>query len=274
MLTKITFLGAGSAFSYDNGQNNLLIEMDEGTGTHKMLVDVGTQWHDMVYKVTGKKAMEILPEIDSIFITHIHADHVGGLEEIGFLSRFLPHIEKKKLYSPASILKELWDSTLRGGMESLDHGQLTEEEENSPIGINAYFKPSYLGDNQKIKIGQTTIEPFDTVHVTNRMSTKDSCGLWITTFSGKQVMFTSDTQFAPSQMKAKYRKADIIFHDCETCPIEFASEVHSHYEDLLTLPTEVREKMWLCHYNDGPKPDCVADGFAGWVTQGQVFDIV
>jgi uncharacterized protein YfaQ (DUF2300 family) len=75
-------------------------------------------------------------------------------------------------------------------------------------------------------------------------------------------------------MKAKYKKADVIFHDCETSPIEFASEVHAHYEDLKTLPDEVRAKMWLCHYQDGPKPDCVKDGFAGWVEQGQTFDFV
>lgn len=272
MLTKITFLGAGSAFSYENGQNNLLIEMDEGTKKHKMLVDVGTQWHDMVYKVTGKKSFEFLPEVDSIFITHIHADHCGGLEEVGFLSRFMPNIEKKKLYAPAQVLKELWTSTLKGGMESLDFGQLTEEEENNPIGLNAYFKPSYLADNDRIRIGQTTIEPFDTVHVTNRMGKKDSCGLWIKTFSGKNIMFTSDTQFAPSQMRFRYEKADVIFHDCETAP--FHSNVHAHYDDLKTLPANIKEKMWLMHYQDGAKADCEKDGFLGWVEQGQTFDFV
>jgi ribonuclease BN (tRNA processing enzyme) len=272
MLTKMTFLGAGSAFSYEHGQNNVLLQIDEGTKPHKMLIDVGTQWHDMVYKVTGKKAFEILPEIDSIFITHIHADHVGGLEEIGFLSRFLPHIQPKKLYAPAQVLKELWNSTLRGGMESLDYGQLTEEEENNPIGIKSYCVPSYLADNDKIKIGETTIEPFDTVHVTNRMGKKDSCGLWITTFSGKKIMFTSDTQFAPSQMKFRYEKADEIFHDCETAP--FPSNVHSHYNDLKTLPKEIKGKMWLMHYQDGDKPDCTKDGFLGWVKQGDSFDFV
>ena len=30
--------------------------------------------------------------------------------------------------------------------------------------------------------------------------------------------------------------------------------------------------MWLYDYQDGEKPDCNADGFLGWVQQGQVFD--
>jgi hypothetical protein len=30
--------------------------------------------------------------------------------------------------------------------------------------------------------------------------------------------------------------------------------------------------MWLYDYQDGDKPDCKAEGFLGWVQQGQVFD--
>jgi hypothetical protein len=30
--------------------------------------------------------------------------------------------------------------------------------------------------------------------------------------------------------------------------------------------------MWLYHYQDGPLPDAKADGFAGFVNQGQTFE--
>jgi ribonuclease BN (tRNA processing enzyme) len=272
MLTKLTFLGAGSAFSYDHGQTNAILSIDEGNSYHNMLIDCGTQWHDMIKKATGKKAFEYLPEINSIFVTHLHADHVGGLEEIMFLCRFIPGLGKKKIYGKAPVVKDLWDKVLRGGGESLDYGQLTEEEEDGLISLKSYFKPSYLADNDKIKIANTTIEPFDTVHVTNRMGTKDSSGLFITTFSGKKIMYTGDTQFAPNQMMFKYEKADHIFQDCETAP--YPSKVHAHYNDLKTLPEEVKAKMCLMHYNDGDNPDCVKDGFAGWVEQGQEFKFV
>ena len=272
MNTKIKFLGAGSAFSYENGQNNILIEIEDGATTHTMAVDVGTQWHDMTMKVLKEPMFKLLEKIDSIFITHIHADHVGGLEEIAFMTRFAPNLHKIKLYAPVDVLRDLWESTLKGGLESLNYGQMTDEEEMNMIGIDSYFDPRYLCGNEAITIGATKIEPFTTVHISNRLEQKPSCGVWITTFSDKKIMFTSDTQFCPRQLEDMYAKADIIFQDCETSP--FRSGVHAHYDDLKTLPKETKAKMWLMHYQDGAKPDCKADGFLGYVVQGQEFNIV
>jgi hypothetical protein len=53
-------------------------------------------------------------KIDRFLITHSHADHIGGLEEVMLMDRFLAH---KK---PAIIITEeyqelLWGSSLRGG---------------------------------------------------------------------------------------------------------------------------------------------------------------
>jgi hypothetical protein len=42
--------------------------------------------------------------------------------------------------------------------------------------------------------------------------------------------------------------ADVIIQDCETSP--FKSGVHAHYEDLKTLPENVKQKMILVHYQD------------------------
>ena len=48
--------------------------------------------------------------------------------------------------------------------------------------------------------------------------------------------------------------------------------MHSHYKNLCTLPMELRRKIWLYHYNPGPLPDALAQGFRGVVVRGQRFD--
>jgi ribonuclease BN (tRNA processing enzyme) len=309
MQTKLTFLGAGSAFTFANGQNNLLIEVDNCARKKKMLVDTGTQWQYMMlgqlfnteiktlietneaknYRhalaiinlkiATGdikenepmKRLIEFLYTIDSIFITHLHKDHCSGLELIGFLTRFVPTLHKLNIYGLSSVISDLWDKELSGGMDSLNYGQMTEEERTKRITIESYFKPHYLtGDPEDaIELGSTIIEPFTTMHISNRLKQVASCGLLIKTFSGKEIMFTSDTQYCPKQLMDMYHAVDTIFHDCETAP--FPSGVHAHYSDLKTLPDDVKAKMHLCHYNDGIKPDCKEDGFAGWVEMGDEY---
>jgi hypothetical protein len=87
----------------------------------------------------------------------------------------------------------------------------------------------------------------------------------------RRTFLTTDTKYTPDHLSAFYGKADLIFHDCETASEK--SEVHAHYQDLVRLPSAVRSKTWLYHYQPGPLPDAVADGFLGFVRRGQSFEV-
>ena len=65
----------------------------------------------------------------------------------------------------------------------------------------------------------------------------------------------------------------MIFHDCETSP--FKSGVHAHYDELKTLKNDVKNKMWLYHYqpNTLTEEKVQQDGFAGFIKKGLDFDI-
>ncbi len=89
----------------------------------------------------------------------------------------------------------------------------------------------------------------------------------------RNYFITTDAQHAPNQIKDFYEMSDVIFQDCETLPKEYASGVHANYAELLELPDKTRAKMWLYHYQDGDKPDCVKAGFRGWVQKGQEFEL-
>ena len=108
-----------------------------------------------------------------------------------------------------------------------------------------------------------------TTHAYNGQELMPSYGLYFST-EKTQVFITTDTQFRPEYYMEYYINADVIFHDCETSL--FKSGVHAHYDELLTLPSEIKQKMWLYHYNPGPLPNAEAAGFCGFITCGQSFD--
>lgn len=314
MKTTLKFLGCGSAFSFANGQNNLLLEIEQPLGKpYRMLVDTGDSWKYMAlggmynaeikalidskeaenYRVAvaminlkiakGEikenepigKMIQFLSTIDSIFITHNHGDHNAGLELIGFITRFVPSLKKIKLYGLSEVLRDLWDKSLSAAMDSLNYGQMTEDERRHRITLDSYFEPVYLSGEPEdaIKIGGTIIEPFTTMHISNRLKQVDSCGLLIRTFSGKEIMFTSDTQFCPKQLIDMYKAVDHIFHDCETS--EYPSGVHAHFLDLCTLPSDIKKKITLCHYNDGFNRELAEkNGFSGYANMGDEFIFV
>ena len=61
------------------------------------------------------------------------------------------------------------------------------------------------------------------------------------------VFFTTDTQFCPNQLIDFYKMADLIIQDSET---SFKSGVHAHFNELCTLPEDIKKKMILVHYQD------------------------
>lgn len=251
---KMTFLGTGSAFTIGDGnfQSNMLLTSDSG---RRLLIDCGSDIRFSLFD-QGLK----LFDITDVYISHLHADHIGGLEGLAFSTFFAPHIPRPKLYISISLVDDLWSRSLSGGLGSIE-GQITN--------IHTYFDVNAIGRNGGFVWENTHFQLVQVVHYMDGFNVVPSFGLMFTV-KGQTVFLTTDTQHAPNQIGRFYAMADVILQDCETAP--FRSGVHAHYEELRTLPADVKAKMWLYHYQPGKRPDAVADGFRGFVEKGQSFD--
>jgi ribonuclease BN (tRNA processing enzyme) len=253
---QLLFLGSGSAHTLDgeNFQSNMMLISDNG---RRLLIDCGSD----VRRSLAKRGLSHL-DITDIYISHLHADHIGGLEYIGFQTKFDPRCRRPRLYLEASLVDPLWNHALRGGMGVITGMETTLETFFDVRVVNAY---------QPFEWETVRLEPVPAVHVCGKLAIVHSYGLLIEN-DGQRTFLTTDTQFTPSRLNSYYASADLIFHDCEIGPV--LSGVHPSLEDMARLPESVRAKTWLYGYEHGQLPDAVARGFRGFVRAGQSFELV
>lgn len=250
---KLIFLGSGSAFTVgaDNFQSNMLLVEQN----NKLLIDCGSDIRFSLHSLNFSYL-----DVTDIYISHLHSDHVGGLEYIGFSRKFDSRCNKPKLYLSKELANDLWNRTLSGGMRSIegDVAELDTYFDVNKIAINSYFV--WMGVHFYL---------IPIAHVKNEYAVIPSYGLFFEVNKIK-IFLTTDAQFCPQQIEKLYNQADIIFHDCETSRSK--SIIHAHYDELLTLSEDIRNKMWLYHYQNESLPNPQKDGFRGFVKRGQVFD--
>lgn len=258
MKMKLTFIGVGGAFTRKYYQSNMVLEVDD----KRMLIDAGSD---------ARHALHALglwyQDLHAVYISHLHADHAGGMEWLSLATYFDPTFvdatgakRKLDLFLRSSLRDDLW-GMLKGGCGI----------QNIKTSLRTFFNLHSLAPNRPFKFNGVSFRTVQTVHFVDDTEIVPSFGLFWTAANGKKVFLTTDTQFSPSSIQTFYNAADIIFHDCETSP--FRTGVHAHYEDMKKLPANLKARMWLYHYFDTPLPDAKADGFAGFVQQGQTFDL-
>ncbi len=263
---ELIFIGVGSAFTRRQFQTNLLaIKAND-----HLLVDCGTRCTQGLHELGLS-----ISDIRTILITHSHADHIGGLEEMALTGRY---ITKKK---PAMVINEtyqhiLWDMSLRGGCG------YNEEEAQVMLSLSDFFElicpeplHGYSRETMQAKVGAIDLKMMRTKHIPDSSSDWQSsfwsCGV----IFDNRVLFTSDTRY-DSDLVCQYDERfqfEAIFHDCQF----FTGGVHAGIEELALLPMDIKKRMYLTHYGDNWEQfeDSVSgDGFAGLARQNTryIFD--
>lgn len=257
---SVYFIGAGSAFAKTLGQNNLLIVK----GDDHLLIDCGSKCSQSLFN----KDLAI-SEVQNYLITHSHADHIGGLEEVQLFGRYVSQ-KKPNMVINEEYQKILWEQSLRGGSEMSESTPLSFEDLWNPI------RPSMNKDcpreTWEAQIGGLNVKMPRTMHYPDDAPTWKESFWSVGIIIDDRILYTSDTRFDLDLLVSfdEMYDFDVIYHDCQL----FTGGVHASLNELKTLPAHLKSRIVLMHYGDNWKAfeqEALDDGFQAWAQEEHLY---
>ncbi|MFP9126234.1 MBL fold metallo-hydrolase [Niallia sp. BSM11] len=223
-MIKVYPLGTGGAFT-KHYHNNYIFEL----GDRKLLVDAGTTLRFSLPAAGYKET-----DVTDIMITHLHADHVGGLEEFAQRCMWL-YSYKPNLWIRAELAEGIEDVLKAGlftdGLQLSDYFHVHYEKDGFQLG-NDYEIEFIKTDNLHAK---------DMLSMGFKLSDKnDNVNIIYTSDIGKHEEALFDKHF-DENTKA-------LFHDIsfiQTPVHSYIDDVIAYYSDKLALPS-----LYGMHYAD------------------------
>lgn len=244
MSLRIQMLGTGGAFAKKYFNNNALLYTHHQT----LLIDCGVTAPISLYQLGKTWA-----DINAVLITHIHADHVGGLEEFAFQMKYV-YQRKPILYIAEDLVQPLWEQTLKGGL-----GQDGIER------IEDAFEVRVLREGQVTSIDDSLqVEIIRTPHIEG----KKSYSLYL----NGEFFYSADMKFQPELLKKliSERGCRKIYHEVQLTGEGF---VHTTLDELLSLSPATRSLISLMHYGDEMEQFQGKTAEMGFLRQHEVYDL-
>ena len=191
---KIVVLGSGTsvphpkrasaAFWLETGAGSILLDCS-ADATHRM-AEENLDW----------------PNLDAIWISHLHLDHCGGLASFLFGTKWAPQTQNRQ--KPLKILAcEGVRNLLTAIDQSNNYGLL---DQPFPIELHELSEVKKTGGNYEILPGLTA-QTFSTPH------TRESSAIRLADESGTSLVYTSDTGY--SEGLASFAEgADLLILEC------------------------------------------------------------
>ncbi len=229
---KLFVLGVGDTFSERHVTHALLLEHDG----FRLAIDcpdsyrrVLRQARDRIEHAGARSTLDLFG-IDDVLITHIHGDHMNGLEGVGYFKHFAQQ-RRLNLHTTAEVKDGLWEGRLAASMGRLWNGQTFQE-----LTFEDYFAWNEVSLTTETRIGPFTVRARTTKHHV------PTSALFVEA-AGSSIGISSDTAFDP-ELIAFLAPADLVVHETNHGP------AHTAYADLLGVAPEIRAKMRLIHYPD------------------------
>ncbi|MCK6508540.1 MBL fold metallo-hydrolase [Myxococcota bacterium] len=228
MAFEIWVVGVGDAFSVRHFGTSFLLRR----GDFVCGVDCPDLYRRALHTHRFQHQGDLLDaqHLDALILTHLHGDHVNGLEMVAAYLRF-GFRKKLKLYTSKEVIQDLWDRRL-----SVSLGQMWDGQRYQKLSVEDYFDLEEIPWQVPVQIGPFTVTTRRTIHHLPTMALQISDGEH--TFG-----HSCDTAYDPDLIDWLQR-CDLFFHEANFGP------AHTPLERLQSLPLEIRKKMRLVHYSD------------------------
>lgn len=249
---KLTFLGTGAPRPSPKRYGpSILLE----AGETKLLVDAGPGMRQRIFQAGG---FELLTDIDTVLITHLHFDHTIELPNLWLTGWLFGRKKNMKVYGPEGT-KEFMNHFEQAFDWDLRYRYLTNVHVEGSDLITTDIEPGVFYNQNGIKI-----TAFDVAHLPLDPETEELLGLEGATFGyrvdykGRSVVFSGDTRSLPGSKIIEISKGvDVLIHETqipypgdskEAKLANVSMIVHSSPEQVAYVFNETRPRLGIYHH--------------------------
>ena len=227
MAFEVLVLGVGDAFSVRHLPTSFVLACDG----HRLAIDCPDRYRAVLADACKRAGQAIeFAGIDDFLITHLHGDHVNGLEGAAFYRKFVEG-RRIRLHTSAEVREVIWEQRLRASM-----GQLLEGDTVQSMAFEDYFDYRELRREEPNCIGPFRVWTRPTIHHV------PTTALHIEA-EGRTLGYSCDGVLDDGQL-AFLSRADVILHETNLGPS------HTPLAALVGLPEAIRSRVRLVHYPD------------------------
>ena len=249
---KLTFLGTGAPRPSPTRYGpSILLE----AGETKLLVDAGPGMRQRVFQAGG---FELLTDIDTVLITHLHFDHTIELPNLWLTGWLFGRKKNMKVYGPEGT-EEFMNHFEQAFDWDLRYRYLTNVHVEGSDLITTDIEPGVFYNQNGLKI-----TAFDVAHLPLDPESEELLGLEGATFGyrvdykGRSIVFSGDTRSLPGSKIIEISKGvDVLIHETqipypgdskEAKLANVSMIVHSSPEQVAYVFNETRPRLGIYHH--------------------------